>query len=246
MNPNSPWEHDPGQDDDGPRRPNWTRLLVVAAGAFVLIYLASKFAPRDFSAHEGADLVRLVMLLAVIGTGVLLWNRMDNIQFAKTGLIWAGIFAVAIFIGAIWEDMGFGSGRLAGRLAPGTAVEDGGAYWIQPAMDGHFYVLAEISGARLRLMVDTGASEVALSRSDAARIGIDLDALKYTDQVSTANGLATAAPIRIDEIAVGGIVVRDVRAHVADDGMDGSLLGMSFLAALSAYGVEDGEFYMRP
>jgi len=96
---------------------------------------------------------------------------------------------------------------------------------------GHFWTDARIDGRRLQLVVDTGASAIALRASDAAQLGIHPAAGDYTVNVSTANGTTRAALVRLEMVEVGDIVVRDVPALIqADDALGVNLLGMTFLS----------------
>src|SRR5262245_26333183 len=96
---------------------------------------------------------------------------------------------------------------------------------------GHFWTDARVDGRRLDLVVDTGASAIALRASDAARLGIHPAARDYTVKVSTANGITRAALVRLGMVEVGNIVVRDVPALVhSDDALGVNLLGMTFLS----------------
>jgi aspartyl protease family protein len=98
---------------------------------------------------------------------------------------------------------------------------------------GHFWTDARIDGRRIELVVDTGASHIALRASDAARVGIHPVARDYTAKVSTANGVTLAALVNLRSVEVGGIVVRDIPALVhSDEGLGINLLGMSFLSKL--------------
>jgi aspartyl protease family protein len=74
---------------------------------------------------------------------------------------------------------------------------------------GHFYVQASINGTGVRMMVDTGATGVVLSREDARRVGINPQPSEFTARTSTANGIVQVAPIVLNEVAVGDISVRD-------------------------------------
>jgi len=95
---------------------------------------------------------------------------------------------------------------------------------------------AAVNGAVMTLLVDTGASTVVLKPADAERAGIDVKNLAFTAPVSTANGTAFAAPIRLRSIDVGGIVLEDIEALVTKPGsLNESLLGMSFLRRLRSY-----------
>jgi aspartyl protease family protein len=96
------------------------------------------------------------------------------------------------------------------------------------------------------MMVDTGATIVALTSADAAAIGLQPAPAEYRASVSTANGTVKVAPVRIREIRIGEIVVRDVAAVVMPPGALGrSLLGMSFLRQLRSFDVTRGQLTMR-
>ncbi len=93
---------------------------------------------------------------------------------------------------------------------------------------GHFLVDGQINGAAVRFLVDTGATLVSVSRSDAERLGLDyLGGTPF--QLATANGVARAWKIRLDAVRVGGITVNAVDAAVVDNASMPTLLGMSFL-----------------
>jgi aspartyl protease family protein len=110
--------------------------------------------------------------------------------------------------------------------------------------NGHFYVDAEINGTNVHMLADTGASVVALGEDVAESVGLDPDALDYTEAVSTANGNAEAAFVELDEIRVGSIVRRDVKA-VVTRGLRGALLGMSFFNSLSKVSIESDELVLK-
>ena len=96
---------------------------------------------------------------------------------------------------------------------------------------GQFWTEARVDGRRLDLVVDTGASAIALRASDAARLGIHPAARDYSVKVSTANGVTRAAPVRLGMVEIGNIVVRDVPALVpSDEALGVNLLGMTFLS----------------
>lgn len=97
--------------------------------------------------------------------------------------------------------------------------------------DGHFRVEARIDGRRMELVVDTGASQIALRESDAARLGIHPTSRDYRVKVSTANGFTRAALVQLQMVEVGDIIVRDIPALVhPDEALGVNLLGMSFLS----------------
>jgi aspartyl protease family protein len=97
--------------------------------------------------------------------------------------------------------------------------------------NGHFNVEAVIDGRRMNLMVDTGAFAIVLRERDAARLGIHPSVRDYSGISQTANGTARYAPIELNRVEVGGLVVYNVRAAVMpDEALGENLLGMSFLS----------------
>jgi aspartyl protease family protein len=112
------------------------------------------------------------------------------------------------------------------------------------AEDGHFYVDVDVNGSSVRMLADTGASAVVLSIEDAEQAGISVDQLDFTFSVSTANGQAAAAQIELDEVRIGSIVRRDVRAIVTR-GLPVSLLGMSFFNSLTTVAMEADQLVLR-
>ena len=110
---------------------------------------------------------------------------------------------------------------------------------------GSFYLTAEINGREINFLVDTGASQVALTREDADTIGLPVHQLDYSGHVRTANGVARISYITIDDITIGGNVINDVQGHVVDAPLFTSLLGMSFLRKLAGYEVKGDRLYLR-
>lgn len=99
---------------------------------------------------------------------------------------------------------------------------------------GHFHVTASMNFHNVDVLVDTGASYVALTYADAARLALLPDKSEFRIPMSTANGITRAAPILIDSIEVGQVAVHNVKAVVMPDRALGiSLLGMSFIKKLS-------------
>jgi aspartyl protease family protein len=99
--------------------------------------------------------------------------------------------------------------------------------------NGHFEADATVDGRRMGFMVDTGASVIALRQQEASRLGIHPAQRDYTTKVTTANGVIFAAPIALNRVDVGGVVVRNVAALVLpDEALAQNLLGMSFLSRI--------------
>ncbi len=112
---------------------------------------------------------------------------------------------------------------------------------------GHFWTDADIDGAHIsRVLIDTGATFVVLSSRDAAAAGVTPEPSEFTHTISTANGMARVARMKLGYVRVGDLTIRDVDALVAQKGaMGNSLLGMSFLSKLSRFTVESGTLTLR-
>ncbi|KLK92637.1 hypothetical protein AA309_13150 [Microvirga vignae] len=111
---------------------------------------------------------------------------------------------------------------------------------------GHFYLQPTLDGQPVRMVVDTGASVVALTYEDAERVGARLSPGDFTIRISTANGVVEGAPFRISEIKIRELIVRDVEAIVLPKGrLEVSLLGMSFLRRLSGFDISQGRLNLR-
>ncbi len=95
--------------------------------------------------------------------------------------------------------------------------------------NGHFFSQGQINGRAVQLVVDTGASMVALSTADAKRIGLEYQSGQRA-QMSTANGVIPAWRIKLASVRIGDVVVYDVDAVVSSGDMPYVLLGNSFLA----------------
>lgn len=113
--------------------------------------------------------------------------------------------------------------------------------------DGHYYADVEINGWQAKhMLIDTGATYVALSYEDAASIGIYPSLGEFKYETHTANGTGHVALATLREIRLGQIVLENVQAVVSEPGMqDVSLLGMSFLSRLSRVEATENALALR-
>lgn len=111
---------------------------------------------------------------------------------------------------------------------------------------GHYVVHPSIDNFRVQMLVDTGASLVALTAKDARALGIQPSKADYKMALSTANGTVRGARVTLREVRLGSILVRNVEAVVLPEGALGmSLLGTSFLSKLRGYEVQTGRMVLR-
>ena len=124
-------------------------------------------------------------------------------------------------------------GFAAGPLTTGAGA-------VRKAADGHFWADADVAGqedatGNVRFLVDTGATAVALTPADAAKLGFKAEDLRYGYNVTTAGGSSRAAAITLSSVSIDGARLENVQALVVADGLDVSLLGMSYLGRLTRF-----------
>ncbi len=110
--------------------------------------------------------------------------------------------------------------------------------------DGHFYASATVDGVPVHMMVDTGASVIALTGSDASAIGIRWDDSQVRHIGQGANGAVYGVNTVLDEVEIGGMVRRNVSAVVIPQGLGVSLLGQSYLSQIGAVEIADDRMIM--
>ncbi len=155
--------------------------------------------------------------------------------------IWFGLIVVLVGGYAFRPELVFIKNRMMGVLLPGKAIDKGPGTVVinKSSEEAHFSIESYINNKSISFLLDTGASSVVLTHDTAKNLGLLISDDSYTQTVSTANGLTKAAPIRIDELRIGSIVLNDVKASVArPNELEENLLGMSFLSRLKGYAVE--------
>jgi aspartyl protease family protein len=126
-----------------------------------------------------------------------------------------------------------------------TAKADG-IVELKAQSNGHYYAEVEINGRPVDVLIDTGATMVALTYEDAEKAGIYLDKSDFTHGVSTANGVARIAPVTLGSVSIGGITVRNVKAAVTERGkLQTTLLGMTFLGRLERVDIRQGMLVLQ-
>lgn len=170
-----------------------------------------------------AQLVYLVLLGSVIAGYLLVAGRRDLGRMVQQAALWGFIFVGAILVVGLWEDLR----RTA--IQTDYSVTDDGRIVVSRSWDGHFHLTAHINGRPVELLVDTGATDLVLTRRDAARAGIDPDDLAFLGMAETANGRVRTAYVELDRMRVGPFTDYDVPAAVNDGQMPHSLMGMSYL-----------------
>ena len=126
-------------------------------------------------------------------------------------------------------------------LAP---IANGRAAVLRPDQAGQFHADVTVNGRTIRMLVDTGATLVALTQQDAITLGVL--PMTFNVPVQTAAGQARAGEAKLAEVRIGNVQVRDINALVLPPGVTGqSLLGMSFLRRLSGFEFSAGNLVLK-
>ena len=191
---------------------------------------------------DGDDTARL-LYLSLLGGAVVLWffaqNREKLGKVAQQAIVWALIFVGVIAAVGLWGDI-----RRTVADVPGATLVQDGRIELPRALDGHYYLTAQVNGAPLSFVVDTGATDIVLSEADARAVGIDTASLAYIGRAMTANGEVRTAPVRLDQITIGPIVDNNVPAVVNQGELDTSLLGMRYLQRFSSIEITGGRLVL--
>lgn len=212
--------------------------LLVAAGLAIAVN-SDAGSLVGLSQDQAGHVVPMLLVLIIVA-GAMFARRRPLAELLGGLLLWAGVFGLVLAGYTYRDDIMSVATRMYGELTPGQPIVDSrtGAVRFRRGMGGHFEVDAKINGAKIPLIFDTGASAMVLTVSDARKAGIDTSHLLFNAPVSTANGTGRAAIVSLDQIEIGSIIRRNVRAYITEsDALDTSLLGMTFLETLSRYAV---------
>ncbi len=110
-----------------------------------------------------------------------------------------------------------------------SSVGSGATAVLKRGTDGHYRTEALINGEKVDVLVDTGATGVAISQAVADKLHLKSYAAIRT---STANGDSVGYLVRLDSVQVGGIEARNVSATIAPTLEGDVLLGMSYLGRM--------------
>ena len=176
-----------------------------------------------------------ILMAMMLVLGSLMVRREPVAKMLKMGVAWVVIFAAGFVLFTFRDNFGWVAQRLKAE-AVGTPVAEGRETRIPMAIDGHFWVQAEVNGTPVKFLIDSGATMTTIDRSTASRAGIDVSS-RQDQFVRTGNGIIRVSSGRAEEIEIGGITRRGVGVQVAEND-DLNVLGMNFLSSLSRWGVE--------
>ncbi|TNE66891.1 MAG: TIGR02281 family clan AA aspartic protease [Alphaproteobacteria bacterium] len=218
-----------------------TRLLVFITGLGLLLFgLAVAF--PDEGMMSDPYLIRALIVLFIFGGAAVFWSRSSLMRIMKVAGLWAAvIFCIVVFY-LYRSDFG---DRFMSAVDPSGVVATGEGLVVHRGIDGHFWLRADINGVPIRMMVDTGASNVVLSPADAKRVGLNPATLEFTGISTTANGTVRFARATVDSLDLGPAQFNNVPVAVNGAEMDGSLLGLSVLNRFASFEFRGDRLILR-
>lgn len=159
--------------------------------------------------------------------------------FAKMvtyAIAWIAIFGAGFILFTFRDNLGWVWQRVRAE-ATGEPVRQGKEVRVPMALDGHFWVVGQVNGAKVRFLVDSGATTTTVDRDSARKAGLDVDGAA-NQVVRTGNGFVRVSVVRADRLEVGGIDRHDISIDIAGNSDGLNVLGMNFLSTLSRWGVE--------
>ncbi len=224
----------------------WTIWLAIILALGIAAVSREDELWNRFTEHDVASLTTSVIWAAVVGGAVIVMFRKRLSAALIAILLWTAIGG-ALLVGYTYRsDLRAIADRVMAELVPGWAAQKGNVVEIARGRGGDFSVRAQVNGARVSMVLDSGASAVVLTQEAAKAAGLPLEVLQYTTNVDTANGRARVAPVTLDRITIGNIVERSVPALIAQPGaLRTNLLGMSFLNRLESWEVREDKLLLR-
>lgn len=186
-------------------------------------------------ANDTAHLFYLLILLGFVGFWFFATGAGNFLRGLQQAAAWALIFLIVIAGVGIWQES---------QTSNQVRIEDSGEIVATRALDGHYHLSLDVNGVPTDFLVDTGATDIVLTRQDAEAAGLNVDNLNFIGRAHTANGEVRTAPVRLDQVSLGPVTDRNVYAVVNDGNMQQSLLGMGYLQRWGEIKITGGELIL--
>jgi aspartyl protease family protein len=196
--------------------------------------------------HDLGALTLKVALVVCAGGLLLVLFKERLSKVFEAALFWT-VIGLLLVVGYTYRyELGDVGDRVIAQLMPGHVAGHGRNAEVVRGTRGDFAVAAHINGAKVPMVVDTGATSVVLTQEAARAAGLPIEVLDYSVNVDTANGRTRAAPVTLARLAVGNLTEHNVPALVVQRGqLHNNLLGMSFLNRLESWEVRGDKLRMR-
>ena len=228
------------------RRLLWILLAVLTVALLVLVLQQNETALAELARFDTSSLETKITAAVLVVIIALMLFRQRFSHALESLLIWV-VIAALLMLGYTYRfELNDVAERVLAELVPGRAATRGRMVEIARGSGGSFAVATQVNGARVAMVLDTGATAVVLTQEAAKAAGLPLEVLNYSVNVDTANGRTRAAPVTLDRVSIGAITERAVPALIAQPGqLRTNLLGMSFLNRLESWEVRGDKLLMR-
>jgi len=224
----------------------WPLLMVLLIAILLVLARSGPGTFRPLSTDQLGSPIYKIALLVFVGGAILTMFRERFTQAITAAMLWIVIGLALVVVYSYRFELHNVADHVLVALVPGYVVSHGRNVEIGRNSVGDFAISAQINGARVAMVLDTGASAVVLTHDDAKAAGLPLEVLNYTVNIDTANGRTRAAPVTLDRIAIGGLTERSVEALVVQPGqLKMSLLGMSYLNRLQSFEVSGDRVVLK-
>lgn len=193
---------------------------------------------------NGPELLFYALAL-VLPLSALLARRIPFASALKMAAAWLAIFAVGIIAVSQREAIGGVFDRARRTLVGNDQKINGRTVRITMAPDGHFYASVSLNGTQRRMLIDSGASITALSRTTANAAGIT-STTPFKVGIQTANGQVFAERATVARFELETITARDLPVVIADAFGNTDVIGMNFLSRLRGWRVEGRTLILDP
>ncbi|MGD8835635.1 MAG: TIGR02281 family clan AA aspartic protease [Desulfobacteraceae bacterium] len=211
-------------------------FIIVLLLSGLMIYLNRTFNVLTFKEDSG-QIVYEILAILIVSSAMASGKIFQNLKYLA---IWAAIFIILMTGYSYRHELSSIKEKVLAQFILVDGFEKTQNSISFPASsDGHFYIRAKVNGIPIIFLADTGASDIVLSPADAGRLGIETDKLRFDRLYETANGIVRGSSIRIADLAIGGIHLKEIGASVNEAQMGKSLLGMTFFRRLESYEVKN-------
>jgi aspartyl protease family protein len=225
---------------DSGKKSNWnfniSFFIIALLLLGLMIYLNRTFEVLTFKEHSG-QIVYEILLILIVSSALASGKILQNLKHLA---IWAGIFLVLMTGYSYRHELSTIKEKVLAEIIPAKGFrKTPDSISFPVAANGHFYIRAEVNGIPVIFLADTGASDIVLSPADAGKLGIKIDELRFDRFYETANGTVRGSSIRIADLRIGKIHLKEIGASVNEAEMKNSLLGMTFFKRLKSYEVKN-------
>lgn len=203
-------------------------------------------AAHFFHNNGGETVLGNLLAWALLGVAYILIaaNHTKFVKEIQIG-IWAAIATSPMFFYISRDDITRQGRRLMVVIVPGHPIQLGSArseVLIYKNAGSHFETQVHINGLDVRMLADTGATDIILTSEDARLVGFHPENLEYDVPVRTAAGLTNTTAVTLNFLSIGTIRRWSVPALVSKlDELEQSLLGMTFISTLKSFHMTSDE-----